>query len=150
MVRNEASRRVRWSGYSQLSWPLPNVWLGVSVTNQADADERIPHLLRCPAAVRWVSAEPLLGPLDLTHGYTLPPEECVCVPDEKQPWLAGLDWVAAGFQSGPRAPESKPLTAARSLRDQCSVAGVYFAWKNPTGFPPLDGVVHNAMPKVDQ
>lgn len=46
-------------------WPLPNVWLGVTVENQAAADERIPHLLRCPAAVRWVSAEPLLGGINL-------------------------------------------------------------------------------------
>ena len=48
-------------------WPLPNVWLGVSAENQQTADERIPHLLATPAAVRFVSAEPLLGALDLTH-----------------------------------------------------------------------------------
>lgn len=47
-------------------WPLPNVWIGVSVENQAAADERIPVLLQVPAAVRWVSMEPLLGPVDLT------------------------------------------------------------------------------------
>lgn len=46
-------------------WPLPNAWLGVSVENQAAANERIPHLLKCPAAVRFLSCEPLLGPIDL-------------------------------------------------------------------------------------
>lgn len=46
-------------------WPLPNVWLGTSVEDQAAADKRIPILLQCPAAVRWISAEPLLGPVDL-------------------------------------------------------------------------------------
>lgn len=50
-----------------LTWPLPNVWLGTSVEDQATADERVPHLLRCPAAIRFVSYEPALGPVDLTH-----------------------------------------------------------------------------------
>jgi protein gp37 len=48
-------------------WPLPNVWLGVSTERQQEADERIPHLLQTPAAVRFISAEPLLGPIDLTN-----------------------------------------------------------------------------------
>jgi protein gp37 len=47
-------------------WPLPNVWLGTSCENQATADERIPHLLKCPAAIRFLSCEPLLGPINLT------------------------------------------------------------------------------------
>lgn len=50
--------------YGLVEWPLPNVWLGVSVEDQTTADERIPHLLQCPAAVRWVSYEPALGPVD--------------------------------------------------------------------------------------
>ncbi len=63
-------------------WPLPNVWLGVSTENQAAADERIPHLLATPAAVRFVSCEPLLG--------------ATAIPD-------GLDWVIVGGESGPKA-----------------------------------------------
>jgi protein gp37 len=51
---------------TDVSWPLPNVWLGVSVENQDAADERIPELLRTPAAVRFLSCEPLLGPVDST------------------------------------------------------------------------------------
>lgn len=55
-------------------WPLPNVWLGVSVEDQTRADERIPDLLAAPAAVRWISAEPLLGPLDLLSPFCIPHE----------------------------------------------------------------------------
>lgn len=62
-------------------WPLPNVWLGTSVENQEWADKRIPHLLRCPAAVRFLSCEPLLGALDL------------------RPWINQLDWIIVGGES---------------------------------------------------
>jgi protein gp37 len=135
-------------------WPLPNVWLGVSVTNQADADARIPHLLKCPAAVRWVSAEPLLGDINLTpwidycdrrdmRGIVRTPEG-KCSRCES---YCGVSWVAAGAMSGPRA-EPCNLDWARMLRDDCAGAGVKFCWKNPTGFPPLDGVVHDALPVV--
>lgn len=57
----------QWAPEYGFEWPLPSVWLGVSCEDQATADERIPLLLRCPAAVRWVSAEPLLGPIDLAR-----------------------------------------------------------------------------------
>jgi protein gp37 len=131
----------------RFSWPLPNVWLGVSVTNQADADERIPHLLRCPAETHWISAEPLLGHLNLTASYRL------LTADGRPAWpcaetmLFGLDWVVAGAQSGPGAPPCD-LEWARSLRDQCRRAEVRvpFAWKDPTGYPPLDGVVWSQVP----
>ncbi len=69
-------------------WPLPNVWLGVSVEDQARADERIPDLLATPAAVRWISAEPLLGPVDLTW---------VAEPDDEKDGvidaLLGCNWI---------------------------------------------------------
>lgn len=61
-------------GLSEAPWPLPNVWIGVSCENQETADERVPLLLQCPAAVRWVSAEPLLGPIDF--GKWLDPWTC--------------------------------------------------------------------------
>ena len=112
-------------------FPLPNVWLGVSVEDQPRADERIPLLLGTPAAVRWVSAEPLLGPVDLA------------VP------LGGvggvrLDWVVAGSESGPGA-RACDLDWVRALRDQCSAAGVAFFWKQHAvsgrkiSTPELDG-----------
>lgn len=101
----------------QPPFPLPNVWLGVSVEDQRRADERIPDLLATPAAVRWLSCEPLLGPVDLVQfkpdwGY----------------WLDNLDWVVAGGESGPGARPMHP-DWARTLRDQCAAAGVPFFFK---------------------
>lgn len=75
----DAATEVECNGY------LRNVWLGASVEDQARADERIPNLVKCPAAVRFLSCEPLLGPIDLT------------------PWLAHLQWVIVGGESGPKA-----------------------------------------------
>jgi protein gp37 len=92
---------------------LRNVWLGVSVEDQATADERIPLLLRVPAAVRWVSCEPLLGPIRL--GDSLSP-------------IIGLDWVVVGGESGPKARPMHPDWVA-SLRDQCQDARVPFFFK---------------------
>lgn len=96
-------------------WPLPNVWLGTSCENQPTADERIPHLLNCPAAVRFLSCEPLLGPIDLEGLLT---GEC----------RNGIGWVIVGGESGPHA---RPMAIqwARDLRDQCQAAGVPFFFK---------------------
>jgi protein gp37 len=95
---------------------LPNLWLGVSVENQASADERIPLLLQTPAAVRFVSCEPLLGPVDLRDGLGL------------MGAMGDLDWVIAGGESGPGARPMHP-DWARGLRDQCAAAGVPFFFK---------------------
>jgi len=98
-------------------WPLPNVWLGTSVEDQPTADARIPHLLATPAAVRFVSAEPLLGPVDLRS-----------VRLGHMPATARLDWVIVGGESGPGA---RPMHRdwARSLRDQCAATCVPFFFK---------------------
>ncbi|MBL1436542.1 MAG: phage Gp37/Gp68 family protein [Rhodobacteraceae bacterium] len=112
-------------------WPLPNVWLGVSVEDQTRADERIPLLLDTPAAVRFVSAEPLLGPVDLSAWVHNPvcrafdPTQCTCDPDDV---YAELDWVIVGGESGPKARPIHP-DWARSLRDQCVEAGVPYFFK---------------------
>jgi protein gp37 len=107
-------------------WPLPNVCLGVSVENQRWADIRIPALLDTSAAVRWVSAEPLLGPIELHRRYLLPlqPEG-----------LPGLDWVIVGGESGPGARPMHP-DWARSLRDQCVGAGVPYLFKQWGEYQP--------------
>jgi len=90
------------------TWPVPNVWLGVSVEDQAMADERIPLLLQCPAAVRWVSAEPLLGPVDL-GGYVEWNNLLRAVGGLRRGRYphagieARLDWLVIGGESGPRA-----------------------------------------------
>ena len=122
-------------------WPLPNVWLGVSVENQAAADERIPLLLQTPAAVRFVSCEPLLGPVDLscvpwpagfpfaTDGPGSDGFDALRFDDHNSlSRLANLDWVICGGESGPRARPMHP-DWARSLRDQCANARVPFFFK---------------------
>ncbi|SNY94088.1 protein gp37 [Cohaesibacter sp. ES.047] len=120
-------------------WPLPNVWLGVSIEDQPRADERIPHLLGTPAAKRFVSCEPLLGPVDLseltrldgTHVYScLPP---VDVNQQDDEWNgATVDWVICGGESGAGARPMHP-DWARSIRDQCVAADVPFFMKQMGG-----------------
>ncbi|MBU2162774.1 MAG: phage Gp37/Gp68 family protein [Alphaproteobacteria bacterium] len=127
---------------AHLVWPLPNIWLGTSVSDQTSADKRIPDLLATPAAVRFVSAEPLLGAVDLTgwfYGADIPcaacPKDvdCECgwqiwrdLPDSIAP--GSLDWVIVGGESGKNARPMHP-DWARSLRDQCEGAGVAFFFK---------------------
>ena len=125
--------------------PLPNVWLGTSISDQASADLRIPQLLATPAAVRFVSTEPLLGPVDLTLDglvclpcpnadgaiidWTTGQTECCSHCDYTgvgSEW--GIDWVIVGGESGPHARPMHP-DWARSLRDQCVTAGVPFLFK---------------------
>jgi protein gp37 len=116
-----------WLGGWAKSWPLPNVWLGVSVESQKWADIRVPALLDTPAAVRWLSCEPLLGPVDLHY--------CDGVDAIAQDWNAFLgaphplvDWVVCGGESGPGARPMHP-DWARSLRDQCQAEGVPYFFK---------------------
>ena len=108
-------------------WPLPNVWLGVSVEDQDTADERIPLLLQTPAAVRWISAEPLLEDITI---FSL--DGPIDVPDGAQ---SPIHWVVAGGESGPKA-RPMHLEWARSLRDQCAAAGVPFLFKQWGEFWP--------------
>ena len=112
--------------------PLTNVWGGVSVENQAAAELRIPALMKTPLAVRIISAEPLLGPVDL--GRWTRPHSAECLTNEDL-WcscdrgLDGyLDWVIVGGESGPGARPMHPAWA-RSLRDQCVEAGVPYLFK---------------------
>lgn len=109
-----------------LPWP-PNVWLGVSAENQRYARQRIPRLLLTPAAVRFVSAEPLLGPIDLAQAVW----PCKGGPGR-------LDWVIAGGESGPGARPMDP-DWARGLREQCQAAGVAFFFKQWGGPTPKAG-----------
>lgn len=131
----------RWAGDSAISmaievqWPLPNVWLGISCEDQKTASERIPLLLQTPAAVRWISAEPLLGPIslcDLTSMIGNDPIDAIGHPDPvfdlhvKPPMP--LNWVVVGGESGTNARPMHP-DWARSLRDQCVAAGIPFFFK---------------------
>lgn len=97
-------------------WWAPNIWLGTSIEDQESADARIPHLLTCPIPRLWISAEPLLGPVDLTsYMGGLCPEcgsreywqheayEMTCQHCGYDDWSIGLDWVVVGGESGPNA-----------------------------------------------
>ena len=103
--------------------PPPNLWLGVSVEDQKTADERIPLLLEIPAAVRWVSYEPALGPVNF------------------QNWVPrGIDWIVMGGESGKNARPMHPKWA-RDVRDLCKLVSTPF-WFKQWGewFPRTDAV----------
>lgn len=116
---------------------FPNVWIGTSVENQATANERIPHLLRIPARVRFLSAEPLLGPLDLRNIKLGPSSFGDALTGFDRNVVGngvpihnsnGVHWVICGGESGPNARPTHP-DWARSLRDQCQAAGVAYFLK---------------------
>ena len=106
---------------------LSNVWLGVTAEDQQRADERIPILLDTPAAVRFVSVEPMLGPVDLYSPSYLP-EQGIDYDDDGNLFSPKLDWVICGPETGPGARPFK-LQWARGLRDPCVAAGVPFWFK---------------------
>jgi protein gp37 len=111
------------------TWPLPNVWLGTSVEDQAAADARIPHLLATPAAVRFLSCEPLLQAVKIDRDfgdwlYRWPSG----VPSDAREPGSRIDWVIVGGESGHGARPMHP-DWARSLRDQCAAASVPFFFK---------------------
>jgi protein gp37 len=122
------------TGIGGLEWPLPWIWLGVSAEDQQRADERIPLLLQTPAAVRFVSAEPLLGPIDL-RPYVAPTETLRTL-TERDP--AFIDWVIIGGESGPGA---RPCDVAwvRALVRQCREADVACFVKQLGSRPCLAG-----------
>lgn len=101
-----------------------NVWLGTTVEDQARADQRIPALLQVPAAVRFLSCEPLLGPVDIRHRMG----SLVWTERDRYETTRGIDWVICGGESGPHARPMHP-DWARGLRDQCAAAGVPFFFK---------------------
>lgn len=113
-------------------WPA-NVWIGTTVENQQEADRRIPHLLCCGARVRFISAEPLLGPLNLDG--LLGPYFADDDPRQREAWGHGINWVIAGGESGHGARPSHP-DWFRGLRDQCGAVGVPFHFKQHGEWAP--------------
>lgn len=143
-------------------WPLPNVWLGASVEDQQRADERIPDLLQTPAAIRFVSAEPLLGPIAFKRrqlGQGADCDECqirdvridedgCCLGCGSDAMFYGLDWVIVGGESGPGA---RPMNVewAESIVQQCRAENVpcfvkqlganpFYPYSDGTPFSDLD------------
>jgi len=161
---DKGSERIRVATIirSVATWPLPNVWLGVSVENQQAADERIPLLLDTPAAHRWLSVEPLLGAVDLRrvspgllgtsaifdalggrrwedNGETLNATAC-----------ARLDWVVVGGESGPKA-RTMDVEWMSDLQQQCLSADVPFYCKQDSGpRPGMQGRILDALWAVKQ
>jgi protein gp37 len=134
-------------------FPLPNVWLGVSVEDQQHADERIPLLLRTPAAVRFVSYEPALGPVDFRK--YLPPQQEVLAGKINDGYLGGpyLGWIIYGHESGPGARPGE-VAWARAVKNQCVESGTPFFLKQfadakgrKIGTPVLDGQQWMQMPE---
>lgn len=107
------------------SWP-DNVWMGTTVETQEYADERLPYLSEIPAAVRFISAEPLLGPVEIG------------------PWADSIDWVITGGESGPHARPSSP-TWFRDLLNRCMASDIAFHFKQWGDWAPGQGI---ALAKV--
>ena len=129
--RPEVAVQPRWS--KRIEACGGNLWIGASAEDQKAADERVPLLLRIPAKNRFVSAEPLLGPLDLTL------------------WRGNLDWVIVGGESGPHA---RPMNLgwARKVRSDCAVSNTLFFFKQvggpgkEKGGDRLDGEIVQQVP----
>ncbi len=127
-----------------IGWHFKNIWLGVSTERQQEADERIPLLLQTPGAVRFISAEPLLGPIDLTAspavgrtGWLRPlTGDHQLQPVHADHRGAKLDWVIVGGESG---HGYRPMAAewAYGLRDQCIAANVPVFVKQMAGKKPI-------------
>lgn len=116
-----------WIGdWTILNKAPSNVWIGTTVEDQTRADERIPHLLKIPAKVRFLSCEPLLGPVDIEFAF--PQTDPVLLASMVTKPCEGVNWVICGGESGPNARPMHP-DWARSLRDQCASAGVPFLFK---------------------
>ncbi|ACL05943.1 Gp37Gp68 family protein [Desulfatibacillum aliphaticivorans] len=132
-VLTKRSRRAMTMA-KELTWS-PNIWMGVTIENQ-DYKSRIDHLLEIPAAVRFLSLEPLLGPVPKMN-------------------LKGIDWVIVGGESG---PGSRPMEKewVCDIRDQCCEAGVKFFFKQWGGVNKkkagrlLDGILYDDMPEQQQ
>ena len=117
--------------------PPANVWYGTSVETQEQADSRLPKLAQVPAALRFLSCEPLLGPVTLAA------------------WLGAVQWVITGGESGPRARDAQPAWF-RAIRDECCAHGTPFFHKQnggtsgtPAGGELLDGRLWHEMPELE-
>lgn len=132
--RPENIRRMVPPEWLHGKWPA-NVWVGTTVEDQEQADRRLPHLIDCPAPVRFVSAEPLLGAVDLTRvdddgvGHLDVLRGCAFCDGRNEPApTRRIDWVICGGESGRSARAMHP-DWARGLRDQCAATGVPFFFK---------------------
>jgi protein gp37 len=122
VLRDPELKAVFQRSYGQ-QWPPPNWWFGVSVEDQETADHRIPILLQCPSAIRFISYEPALGPVNFAKAAGGPEV------------FTAIDWLIVGGESGPRARPMHP-NWAREARDLCSATGVKFFFKQWGSYSP--------------
>ncbi len=159
-IRGRAPGGARVENSCNENWPLQNVWLGVSVEDQATADERIPLLLQTPAAVHFVSYEPALGPVDFSARWLFNSAirravahairgDSKAAENDVDDFFKGrgarVDWLIYGGESGPRA-RPNDLAWARSARDQCDMAGVKFFMKQLGSAPFTSGSAEPYFP----
>jgi len=169
ILTKRAQRMQEWCAAHADLVVAPNIWHGVSVEDQHRADERIPWLLRTPSSVRFISAEPLLGPVDLLgvpddgaygpiwHKHSVQYRTDYGTGIEWDVYLqCGIDWVICGAESGPKH-RPMDLDWVRALRDQCALAGAAFFFKqsvdakgHKTQLPALDGQVWDQYPTDGQ
>lgn len=167
---NFAKRGAMYQGPVHRCLPLQNVWLGVSVENQEAADERIPLLLQTPAAIRFLSMEPLLAHVELDknvlnascgtcgatedenslryssqHGHYLCNGGCDCSVYPDSMIRPAIDWVIVGGESGPKARPMHP-DLPRSLRDQCAATGTPYFHKQNGEFVLFNPDEHSDAP----
>lgn len=128
--------------YTELEGVQQHIGLGATVCNQQEADEKIPELMRAPAAMRFLSVEPMLGPISLIKALRGLPE-------------GNLSWVICGGESG-RGARPMERSWVRNLRDQCAVLGIPFFFKQWGAYNPLDisgkcryldGIIHDGRPE---
>lgn len=125
----------------------PNVWLGISVVNQAEVERDVPKLLATPAQMRWLSMEPLLEPVSFEGLFANPNRTC-----DGTNALEEIDWVVVGGESGANA-RPIPVGAVESIRDQCAAVDVPFFFKQwggtskDKGGCTLDGMEVKAWPR---
>ncbi len=124
--------------YVNGDWPLPNVWWGVSCEDDRTLAARMPYVIRAlpNMAVAWLSAEPLLGPLNGLHTW-LPHERDTS--QTRTEWYPGLSWVVAGGESGPGARPAHPAWI-QGIRDTCRAAGVPFLFKQWGEWLPVEPI----------
>jgi protein gp37 len=133
-----------WERWGEM---FPNIWIGATVVNQAEANRDIPKLLAAPASVRFLSVEPMLGPLNLKEieisGGGHHEFDPIIIANLLYPWVnrPRIDWVICGGESGPNARPMHPLWV-RDLRDQCAAAGVPFLFKQWGEWVPRSACHH--------
>ena len=137
------------------SWPFSNVWLGTSVEDQQRADERIPYLLAVPAKVRFLSIEPMLGPINLmNHCFNCKEDKahsvwtCCAGCDHPNHAADEIQWVIVGGESGHSA-RLMQIEWARSLRDQCQAVGVAFHFKQHGGWCAFNQIPDESLQQVE-